>query len=235
MSSLSSWQFDEFKHAGVDFSDSAQVQTYDARQGTGLADERRLIRRLGISKGDHIIEFGPGTGVFVLAAAEVGAYVTAVDISEEMLAYGHAKAVEMNLGNATFAQSGFLSYQHQGAPVDYVVTKFALHHLPDFWKAIALHRINMLLKVSGIFYLQDVIFSFKSHEHEHSLNQWIETVANDDDSSFSRSDFEMHIREEYSTFSWIIEGMLEREGFTIQESNYRTSTYADYICIKDKE
>ena len=44
-------------------------------------------------------------------------------------------------------------------------------------------------------------------------------------------DFETHVREEYSTFTWIIEGMLDRVGFEV-ESNYLSPTIAEYICRK---
>ncbi len=205
MSHSPPWLFDEFKHIGVDFADPQQVQTYDDRQGTQLAGERQLVARLNIGEGDHVIEFGPGTGAFTLAAAEAGAHVIGVDISQAMLDYGQSKAAAMGLTNSSFVQSGFLSYQHEGNPVDFVVTKFAFHHLSDFWKAVALHRINQLLKMGGTFYLCDVVFSFKTEEYEHHLNQWIDEVAGDGGNGFSRRDFEMHIRDEYSPFAWILE------------------------------
>lgn len=78
------WKFDEFKHVGVDFDDVEQVQTYDARQKTKLAEERELVQRLGIAAEHAVIEFGCGTGIFALAAAEIGANVIAIDISKTM-------------------------------------------------------------------------------------------------------------------------------------------------------
>ncbi|MGL4617975.1 hypothetical protein [Chroococcidiopsis sp.] len=44
-------------------------------------------------------------------------------------------------------------------------------------------------------------------------------------------DFETHVREEYSTFAWIIEGMLNRVRLEF-ESNYLSPTMAEYICRK---
>ncbi|NJM70023.1 MAG: hypothetical protein HC862_07205 [Scytonema sp. RU_4_4] len=46
------------------------------------------------------------------------------------------------------------------------------------------------------------------------------------------SDFEMHVREEHSTFAWIIEGMLTCSGFEIEQVNYVTPEMAEYICTK---
>jgi hypothetical protein len=51
---------------------------------------------------------------------------------------------------------------------------------------------------------------------------------------FTLSDFETHVREEYSTFGWIIEGMLTRAGFEIEQANYLTPEYAQYVCRKRK-
>ncbi|NJL22566.1 MAG: class I SAM-dependent methyltransferase [Leptolyngbyaceae cyanobacterium SM1_3_5] len=222
------WRFNEFKHVGVDFDDVEQAQTYEARQKTKLAEERELVQRLGIAAEHTVIEFGCGTGIFALAAAEAGANVIAIDISKAMLNFAQAKVNERNL-QAEFVQSGFLSYQPQ-APVDFVVTKFALHHLPDFWKAVALQRIHAMLKLGGKFYLEDVVFSFDLNSHETALNDWIDRVSSDSGNGFSRSDFEMHIRDEYSTFGWVVETMLRQAGFNRVEVDYYALTYAEYLC-----
>ncbi len=40
-------------------------------------------------------------------------------------------------------------------------TRNALHHLPDFWKAIALDRIATFLRPGGVLRLHDLIFDFQ--------------------------------------------------------------------------
>jgi ubiquinone/menaquinone biosynthesis C-methylase UbiE len=230
---MNGWIYDEFKHIGVDFADPQQVQTYDARQQTHLENEKWLVERLKIGASATVIEFGSGTCAFSLAAAMAGAQVTAVDISRAMLDYGRSKAEASSCANLQLVHAGFLTYDHhQQAPVDFVVTKFAFHHLPDFWKAFALRHIYSLLKPGGIFYLQDVVYSFASTDTEQHINHWIDTITSDPDGSFSRADFEMHVRDEYSTFGWIIEGLLRQEGFRIQQANYYQPTYAEYLCLK---
>jgi putative AdoMet-dependent methyltransferase len=226
------WEFDEFKHIGVDFANEQQVATYDARQQTDFQEEIELVQRLGIAPGNIVVEFGPGTGAFSRAAASVGAHVISVDISKAMLNYGRLKAAESGLNTMDFVNSGFLSYEHHGAPADFVVTKFALHHLPDFWKASALLRIYQLLGDGGTLYLKDVVFSFPVEEAEQHLNAWMDAIASESGDGFSRADFEMHIRDEYSTFSWILEGLLEQAGFTQVQARYTSPTYAEYLCVK---
>lgn len=224
--------FNEFKHIGVDFDAPEQVLTYESRQNTKLADDRELVKRLGISAGHSVIEFGCGTGSFVLAAAEVCAEIVAVDISQPMLDFAQMKMNEFGALGVEFVRSGFLSYRHQGETVDFVVTKFALHHLPDFWKTIALQRIHALLKSNGKFYMEDVVFSFDPQSYEVALEEWIDRVSSDSGNGFTRADFEMHIRDEYSTFGWVLEEMLKQAGLRIVEVDYYAPTYAEYLCAK---
>jgi hypothetical protein len=42
-----------------------------------------------------------------------------------------------------------------------------------------------------------------------------------------------HLRDEHSTFSWLLERMIERAGFEIEHAGYGSlSIYADYTCTK---
>src|SRR3954469_2569209 len=130
------WQYDEMKQIGVDFDDPAVVAKYDARQGSDLEADRKEAGEWGVASGDLLIEYGPGTGSFVLAAAERGARVIAVDVSLAMLDYARRQVVRAQLdGQVEFHHAGFLTYEHRGALADFVVSQFAFHHLPDFWKA----------------------------------------------------------------------------------------------------
>ncbi len=65
------WQYDEFSGFAVDFHDPRQVDLYEARQGTDLEAETQLVRSLGISEKDVLIEYGAGNCAFVEAAAKI--------------------------------------------------------------------------------------------------------------------------------------------------------------------
>ncbi len=43
---------------------------------------------------------------------------------------------------------------------------------------------------------------------------------------------ETHIREEYSTYDWVMEGLLARAGFEIKSAEYRGRFQATYVCAK---
>lgn len=125
-----------------------------------------------------------------------------------------------------------IKYEYKGDLADVVITKNALHILPDFWKMTAFLKIAAMLKPSGKFYLRDVIFSFSPAESESAINQWIGAVATPKGEGWTQADFEIHVREEYSTFTWIIEAMLMRSGFDITAANYPSPTYAEYLCSR---
>lgn len=230
--SAPAWYYDEPKMAGVDFEDVSQVEAYDRNQLSSTPEkEQALVAKLGITSGHTVIDLGTRTGTFALEAARVGATVYAIDISQSMLASGKQKASTANL-KIEFHQAGFLTYEHKADLADFVVTKAALHVLPDFWKMAAFLRMASMLKTGGILYLRDVIFSFPPVEYEACINAWIERVAKPEGQGWTANDFEMHVREEYSTFAWIIEGMLARAGFAILEADYPAPEYAQYTCKK---
>lgn len=233
MTTHPAWYYNELQQVGVDFEDIAQVAAYDRKQKSNTPEiNQTLIHRLGITTGQTVIEIGTGTGNFAIEAAKAGAHVHAVDISTAMLSYAHQKAVATNTANIEFHHAGFLTYKHTGEPADYIVTKAAFHHLPDFWKQVGLLRMSAMLKPHGILYLRDVIFSFNPAEYHSHINDWINHFAQPSSEGFTNVDYKMHIREEYSTFNWIMEGMLTRSGFQIISTDYPSTTQAEYICQK---
>lgn len=233
MNTLPAWFYNDLQQVGVDFEDIAQVAAFDRNQTSSTQEaEQALIKYLGISTGHTIIDFGAGTGTFAIQAALAGAYVYAVDVSKAMLALAQKKADDANAVNIEFHYAGFLTYEHKAEPVDFVVTKAALHHLPDFWKMVAFLRMAAMLKDGGILYLRDAIFSFPPAEYQTHIDAWIEKAAKPAGEGFTASDFEMHVREEHSTFAWIIEGMLNQVGFKIETVDYLSPTIAQYVCRK---
>lgn len=232
MSEFPKWYYNELAQVGVDFENQAEVEAYDHNQPSNSAEEsRELIKDLGIGSNHRVIEFGIATGGFALECAKHCQHVYAVDVSKAMLEYAQTKSKRMDTQNISFHHGGFLSYIHEGEKADFIITKYAFHHLPDFWKQHALLRMAEMLKPGGKLYLEDVIFSFAPEDYEMSINTWINKVAKPEGEGFTREQFEMHVREEYSTYAWILEGMLERAGFEVLEKHYFSPTYTDYLCV----
>jgi putative AdoMet-dependent methyltransferase len=226
------WYYDELRQIGVDFADAEQVAAYDRNQGRDPAEDRALVAALGIGPSDLVIDVGCGTGQFAGEAARIAREVIALDVSPAMLDFARRRAAEAGLGNLQFRRGGFLSYAHEGAPADLVVSKFALHHLPDFWKAVALSRLHGWLRPGGHFFLRDVVFSFGPGDCVRGVEDWIARVAQPSGQGFTRADFATHVREEHSSFRWILEGLIERAGFRILAVDSADEAYADFRCVR---
>ncbi len=91
-----------------------------------------------------------------------------------------------------------------------VTVHSALHQLPDFWKQVALIRIRELMRPGGVLHLTDAVWSFAPEDWYRSIPEWIDRMGDPHGAGFSRADFETHVREEFSSFDWIVEGMLAR-------------------------
>jgi len=116
--------------------------------------------------------------------------------------------------------AGFLTYQHRGEPADFVYSRYALHHLPDFWKVDALSRIHGFLRPNGVFRLWDVIYDFQPNEARDRIEAWCSTGGESVENEWSRSELEEHVRDENSTFRWLLEAMIERCGFGIESVDF---------------
>lgn len=218
------WLYDEFRHFGVDFANEEEVRAYDSKQGTTIEKESQLVADLQIQPDHSLLEFGCGTGCFAIAAAQRCRSVRAVDISKAMLDYVSSRAAGLGLENLETFHAGFLSYEHTGDPVDWIVTKYALHHLPDAWKAVALTRMYDCLAAGGALFLRDVIFSFPLPEYaKRELRNYLMAQSNIDVAIDKGHDVEDIER-------WIDEGVCAFFGSDKEKFIYRSSaSYAKRI------
>ncbi len=232
MITMNDWIHDEFKQIGKDYTSKDEVTFYDeshAKFRNISKESLQVLDRLSAKSGEALIDFGCGTGLFAIEAAKRGLQVIAIDISPAMLSYAKNKAAESGVASITFVESGFLHYQPVSGPVDYVTTSFALHHLPDYWKAIALKKMYGLLNDKGQLYIQDVVIEEKdSIEQINAFIQSQEQRGGD----FLKKDAIEHFRDEFSTYDWVLEGMLERAGFIVNSKESCTGLIAKYFCTK---
>ncbi len=149
-----------------------------------------------------------------------------------MIDHAKAKSAQAGISNIEFRHAGFLTYEHKDSPVDAVVTTFAFHHLPDFWKGIALKRMNSMLKPRGQLYIHDVILEEADALDNIAALIEKQAAAGGD---FLRKDAEEHFRDEYSTYDWVMDGFLSRSGFTIKSKLMDSGVIGTYICVKNEE
>jgi ubiquinone/menaquinone biosynthesis C-methylase UbiE len=226
------WMLDELAHVGEEHFDLAHIEIYDQKSATDPSEDVQVFQEFGIDESSTLVDFGAGTGTFSMAIAPHCGRVVALDVSAPMLEALQQKTDDSGITNIELVHAGFLSYEHQGDPPDFIYSRNALHHLPDFWKVFVLRRIYVLLKPGGIFRLHDLVYAFEPHETEDFFEQWLTGKPERPEDGYTREDLETHIRTEHSTFSWLFEPMLERVGFEIRESDHRGGTYAAYTLVK---
>lgn len=214
------WLLDEVASAGRENLDAGHVARYDPKEDAGAAEEVALLQRRGLGPDAVVVDVGAGTGQFTLAVAPVCARVVAVDVSAVMLARLRSKVAAAGLGGVEVVQAGFLTYEHAGAPADVVYSRYALHHLPDAWKAIALVRMRRVLRPGGLLRLWDVVYDVAPQDAEERLDAWCATGGDGTDGRWARAEYEEHVREEHSTFTWLLEPMIHRAGFTIEDAEH---------------
>ena len=233
----SNWQYNELKPCGVNYNSVLCALSYDVHHGK-FRDYRReseeIIALLGLNTDQAVIDIGCGTGAFAVHAAKHSKKVFAVDVSKAMLRCARRKAKKAKLDNIEFHRAGFLTYEHKAEPVDAIVSTAVLHHLPDFWKLTGLRRLARMLKIGGRLYLFDVVFSFNIDDYESRLDKWIESTADRIGMTFAE-EVEIHIREEFSTYDWIMEGLLQEAGFVIETADYKHDLMAAYLCTRKGE
>ncbi len=74
-------------------------------------------------------------------------------------------------------------------------------------------------------------FFFIVEEHEAAINGWLSDMK-EKAGEVLMEESVIHIKEEYSTWDWILEGMLERAGFRIKRTESVMPNTMAYICVK---
>lgn len=220
------WELDELAHAGQEHLDATYVAAYDRKSPTDWREDVSILERRGVGAASTVVDLGAGTGSFARELMKHVRRVVAVDVSEAMVTKMREHGLEA-------VRAGFLTYEHQGAPPDAVASRNALHHLPDFWKALALSRIAEMLRPGGVLLLRDLVFSFDPHEATEFIQRWLESAPADPGAGWTSGELAEHVRTEHSTFSWLLEPMLERAGFAIEDRSLsKNRIYAVYTCIR---
>jgi SAM-dependent methyltransferase len=227
---MSGWWLDERAHAGDEHLDATYVSGYDRKAGYDPAEDVEALRRHGLGPGSTVVDLGAGTGTFACAVAPLCGRVVAVDVSPVMVAALQERVAGLGLANVAVVHAGFLSYEHDGEPADFVFTRNALHQLPDFWKAIALDRIAKLLCPGGVLRLRDLAYDFEPGEAGECIEAWFAGAVHDPTRGYTAADLAQHVRSEFSTWSWLLDVLLARTGFDVVERTYRRGAYATYTC-----
>ena len=221
------WYYTQRRRLGLH---SAVASIYDRHDDSDLR-ARAALTMLGVQPGWRVADIGCGNGLLAVEAALMGAQVDAIDISPAMLALAKIQASDRKVAVRT-QPAGLLSFAYKPSSYDLIVSEFALHHLPDFWKAVALARIHAALKPGASFYLRDIVFVSMPDGVDRDVEAWADfSIKNHE---FDRDSVVTHMRDEYSTFGWVIERMLTDVGFTLVSADYHAPLHGTYLLRKPK-
>lgn len=221
------WYYTQRRQVGLD---TAVASIYDVSEDSDVR-ARQALTMLGAKPGWRIADIGCGNGVLATEAALLGAEVDAIDISPAMIGLAEIYARDRRARIRT-QPAGLLSFAYQPNSYDLIVSEFTLHHLPDFWKAVALSRIFNALKPGANFYLRDMVFVSMPDGIDRDVEGWADfSIKNHD---FERESVITHMRDEYSTFGWVMERMLTETGFTLVSADYHAPLHGTYLLRKPK-
>lgn len=224
------WQWEELTQIGTDYEDISEVRAYDERMAAlrdRAAENRRTLELLAVAPGHLVLEVGTGTGTFARQCAAIARHVIAVDISRTMLDYAALRAREEGITNISFVRAGFLTYRHDGPPVDAAVSELALHHLPDQWKLVGLKRLALMMRRGAALLLSDLVFPDEAAD---DLTAYCGALVSGMPPS-SRREMERHLRTEFSTFDWAMREIIARVGFRLEQSAV-AGVLTRYLCIR---
>lgn len=126
--------------------DAELIWGWTSPAGIRRAERRGNLIRDGaqINPDSFVLEIGCGTGIFTEAFARSGSHITAIDLSEDLIAIANQKNLPENQVN--FVNRSFEDCTNMG-PYDAIIGSSILHHL-DLNNSLQL--IYKLLKPQGI-------------------------------------------------------------------------------------
>jgi putative AdoMet-dependent methyltransferase len=151
--------------------------------------------------GEKGLDIGTGTGNLAGRFLAQGIEVAGIDQSREMLRQCQAKhpQMETKLGN-------FLAIPYLDDQFDFVVTSYALHHLTDEQKLLALEEMRRVLKPHGRICIADLMF-----EDEERRRQVREELF-----AAGREDVWAQIEDEYYADRSLLLKWFEDNGYVVQ-------------------
>jgi ubiquinone/menaquinone biosynthesis C-methylase UbiE len=232
-----SWMLDEQAFAGDEHLDRDSVAAYDRKQGTApdeaAAEDLVILRSHGMGARSTVVDLGAGTGRFVTTIAPHVGRVIAVDVSGPMLERLHQRLEAVDsAAEVEIVRCGLLRYEHHGELADAVHCRNVLHQLPDAFKVLALHHVAGMLRPGGMLRLRDLVYDTTPDRFAEHLERWFANAVNDPALGYTAEDLAEHVRTEHSTFTWLLEPMLDRAGFDIVDRSIHRGAYAAYTCIR---
>ena len=86
-----------------------------------------------------------------------------------------------------------------------------------------------MLRTGGLLRLWDVVYSF-APDAEENLEAWCATDGDGIVGQWSPAELEEHVRDGHSTFTWLLEQMIDRTDFTVEGATFSAyGIFARYL------
>lgn len=152
------WNFDNQAH---DYDQSIKMHGYrfNVHQDYEKA-LNRVVETVQLSPGNVCLDIGIGTGNLGARFLKKDIKVIGVDQAEEMLAVCKEKHPEIETRKGHFLALPVMNLQ-----VDAIVSSYALHHLTEEEKLLALEEMDRVLKKGGEICIADLMFLDQVHRN----------------------------------------------------------------------
>jgi cyclopropane-fatty-acyl-phospholipid synthase len=132
----------------------------------------RILRRLGVKPGQHILELGCGWGGFAEAAGREGARVTGITISDGQFEYAKKRIKEAGL--EPLVEIKLMDYRKVTGTFDYVVSIGMFEHVGEKYWETYFNTIKNHLKPGGRAMIQSIIIDDGIFKKLHNVTGFIE-------------------------------------------------------------
>ena len=213
------WRLDEHAHAGTEHLDEAYVSGYDRKAGFDPTEDVEMLRSHGLNEDSVVVDLGAGTGTFAAAVAPVCGHVIAVDVSPAMtraalrdrVARPRAPERERRGGRIPLLRARPARRPTSSSPATRCIT-CPTSGRPSRSTAIARRCCGpAACCVSAI----SSSTSAPADADERIARMDVGRRDRMPPIGFTAEELAEHVRDEFSTYSWLLEPMLERTGFDI--------------------
>lgn len=150
------WNFDE---QAIDYDDHIKKEGHIFNVHEGYDEALALVvEKVQLEQNSIVVDIGIGTGNLGSRFLTNGNKVIGIDQSEKMLEICREKHPEIETRKGHFLALPLLDQS-----VDAIVSSYALHHLPDEEKLLALAEMIRVLKPHGQICIADLMFADETH------------------------------------------------------------------------
>ena len=145
----------------TDWREQELAQWYNKNMRGSLEGYASLF---GFDKNDAVLDLGCGDGTLLAIAAQQGARVTGVDISDVQLAA--SRQALKGVKGATLIKSTLQEVNFPEQSFTKVSIRKAIHHLTNDEKGLLIDKVYHWLKPGGILIIEDMILTFALHRRD---------------------------------------------------------------------